>query len=690
MTAYDKYGYQIGNPYATVPAPLMLQGQTVEDNAAVEIMFMKLKGDVSYIVERSDGNKKNYRRVGVVHSSGLTDKDVKVSSYNGDNVKDVKFEYIRYIDDSGVTYGTKYYYRVRACIEDPDRDFSAAAGDEAADLRVMSLNSKALLVRSGLPQPEIISITGPHEDGGTCYKEGYICFTPPKGVDMNDSRLKYYEIYRSTKKDTKFKRVKRIKVGADNTYTIKRNVTALDGTVTDAYEVKYTKFPPFNPENHQNDNAADGYYYKVRAVGQSSIKGAFSELYQHSTRFAPVTGLDVEPVNQKTLRISWTSEKCATKYEIYRSNPLDTVTSPLDGSVITTYKKIATVANKPSSKNIVTYKDSKGLNGTKYYCYRIRPVNGKEKGAYSDWVAGQTEVMAPTKLSADGISPTRIDVTWNASFNPSAYILQRRVTALDGGEWKTIGTFRSDSTVFKNRKYIDRDRIEMGVTYYYRIQSVAKISGQNVYSDFSEPVEGYAKPKAPASFKITLLTRDNNWTGNKVSWKAITGIDYITEYVLERKTGSKGEWREVKRFPAGSSSYSHQFLDDDHRGTHYYYRVYGVYDDGKVRVDGRAASVDILMPSKIHLESEAATLNVGQTYKVKIGGFDPSGTTFKDIVFTNSNTAVIKATSSGTENGYAYVVFTAKKKGTATVTVKPKYYTGSSKDLVKKCVITVR
>ena len=58
---------------------------------------------------------------------------------------------------------------------------------------IISLYSKALLVRASLPQPEILSITGPHKDGGTCYKQGEIVFGIPQNMDIDD--VKYFEIY---------------------------------------------------------------------------------------------------------------------------------------------------------------------------------------------------------------------------------------------------------------------------------------------------------------------------------------------------------------------------------------------------------------------------------------------------------------------------------------------------------------
>ena len=672
MSAYDKNGVKVGDSYATVPAPMMLQGQTVDDTAYAEIMFMQLKGAVSYKLERSDTNKKNtsYTEIADIKASDLGGKDVRVSSYNGQ-----QFTYVRYKDMGGnFDYGSKHYYRVRAYVDETD---------------VISLYSKALTVRASLPQPEIVNIVGPHAQGGTCYKDGVIQFTP---VDADEGDVKYYEIYRSTEKDAKYKKIKKIK--AKN--LVEKKVSTLNGGEVGAYCVEYTKFPP-----------EVTYYYKVRAIGPKNIKGAFSEWFENTTHFAPVTGVTAETVNQKSLRVSWNSEKCATKYEVWRSGPY--MTSPLNGDLTKQFTKIATVSNKPSSKGTVSYKDSKGLQGASYYCYQIVPVNGKKKGAVSTMLAGaKTTVAGPTKVTADGVSPEQINVTWSETYKASAYTIQRSVTtSLDGGVdtpdavWEDLGTYKSGTTEFKTRTFKDK-KVKMGVIYYYRVLSSATMKVKDetgrsyTVTQTSDPekaviAKGYARPKAPSSFKITLVTDDGNWTGNKVSWKKLEETNHIKEYVLERKTSVKNEWEEVKRFPeTGASSYKHYFYDDDDRGVHYYYRVYAVYDDGTTQIDGRKASDDILMPKKIFINSEAATLKVGQTYKVKVTGFDPKEPTFKDMVFTNSNSAVAKATSSGTENGYAYVTFTAKAKGTTTVTVKPKYYTGDSSNLVKKCKITVQ
>lgn len=596
---------------------------------------------------------------------------MKVSFYNGDEGKTgEQFEYICYRDREGdFSYGTKHYYRVQAYVEESD---------------IISLYSKALLVRASLPQPEILSITGPHKDGGTCYKQGEIVFGIPQNMDIDD--VKYFEIYRSTKKDSKYKRIKKVKVD----FRPAEVVSSPDGNMVLKYEpVTYKKFPPEVP-----------YYYKVRAVGRvKNVKGAFSEWVEHTTHFEPVTDVEAETVNQKSLRVSWKSERCATKYEVWRYGPFST--SPLNAEEVHRVgrKRIATVANKPNDNGIMSYKDSKSLSGMSWYCYEIIPVNGKKKGAPSTQLAGAcTRVMGPTKVSADGRSFTQIDVSWNASYNPTSYIVQRTTTAPNGQlkEWTTLATLKADSTGFKNRKYSDKksssNPLEVGVKYHYRVLSTIKVKGREERSDESLAVVaiGYLRPGAPKSTAIAVLVDANkSWAGNSVSWKK-PDADHIKEYVLERRTSTKDAWKEVTRvLENGTSIYKYRFTNDDSRGVHYYYRVYAIYNDGKVVLDGRPAEVNILMPSKISLESEAATLKVGQTYKVKIGSFTPEGTTFKDIVFTNSNTGVIQSTSSGSENGRAYVIFKAKKKGTATVTAKPKYYTGSSTNLVKKCVIKV-
>ena len=188
--------------------------------------------------------------------------------------------------------------------------------------------------------------------------------------------------------------------------------------------------------------------------------------------------------------------------------------------------------------------------------------------------------MGPKKVTADGVSPEQINVTWSESYKASSYRIQRSVTtSLDGGintpdaVWEEIGTVKSGTSEFKSRTFKDKN-VTMGVAYYYRVLAVATMTVKDDVGTSSKVTEssnpekaviakGYARPKAPSSFKITLVTDDGNWTGNKVSWKKLEETNHIKEYVLERKTSVKNEWEEVKRFPeTGASSYKHYFYDE--------------------------------------------------------------------------------------------------------------------------------
>lgn len=669
MTAYDKNHQKIGDSYATIPAPLMLSAQTGDDTSYTEVRFMQLKGGISYEIQRSDqkNRERDYQTIATVTPEDLSSSNVKVSTYNGQS-----FTYITYQDEVNHVYGQKHYYRVKAFVD----------GKET----VQSLYSKGILSRDTLPKTKIVNITGTHEDKGACYKSGTVWFEP---VDSSSGDVKFYEIFRSTEKDAKYKRVKRVREASLTT----RKVSSLDGQDVEAYGVTLANFMPEVP-----------YYYKVRAIGTKNIAGAFSDWMEYTSHFAPVTGVTAESVNQRSLSVTWNSEGCAKKYQIWRAGPYSE--SNPEGVQQADYVRIATVANKPSSKGVITYKDIKGLQGASYYLYQIVPVNGKSVGAGNEIpAAARTTVTGPKTVKAEGMSRRKINVTWSATYKPSSYTIQRIVSSPNGvslkdAEWETLATVKSGTTAFKKRTYSD-EKVEMGIWYCYRVISTASFTVKGPTGDVTSVTESSdpdkaviataaARPPAPSDFKISLLTDDGNWTGNVVSWKRLSTTEGIKEYVVERKTGSKGTWREAKRVTEkGSSTYKVSFPSDDDRGVHYYYRVYAVYDDGQFSVDGRAASAHIMMPSKIFINADKAEVKVGQTYTVKVSGFEPSGTTFKDTVFTISRSGYLKATKSGMEDGYAYVTFTAQKAGTVTVTVKPKYYTGSSSDLAKKCEIKV-
>lgn len=149
-----------------------------------------------------------------------------------------------------------------------------------------------------------------------------------------------YEIYRSTKKDKDFKKIKTIGKGSTVTY------------------------------NDKSVKTGKTYYYKIRGykkVGEQTQKAGFSPV-QKVRVLKKMSSLSAS-ASKNQVKVKWKKVSGAEKYQIYRSTKKDG-----------TYKKIGTV------KNVLSYKD-KSVKSNKTYYYKVRAfckgVDGNSYSAYS-------------------------------------------------------------------------------------------------------------------------------------------------------------------------------------------------------------------------------------------------------------------------------------------------------------------
>lgn len=149
-----------------------------------------------------------------------------------------------------------------------------------------------------------------------------------------------YEVYRSTKKDKDFKKIKTITKGSTVTY---KDKSVKDGKT---------------------------YYYKVRGYkkdGDKTQKAGFSPV-QKIKVLKKMSSLSASAAKNQ-VKVKWKKVSGAEKYQIYRSTKKDG-----------TYKKIGTV------KNLLSYKDN-SVKKNKTYYYKVRAlckgVDGNSYSAYS-------------------------------------------------------------------------------------------------------------------------------------------------------------------------------------------------------------------------------------------------------------------------------------------------------------------
>lgn len=142
-----------------------------------------------------------------------------------------------------------------------------------------------------------------------------------------------YEVYRSTERDGKYKKVATIKSGNKTSYTDKSVKTG---------QTYYYKVRPYRKSKWKKERAGFCKAQEVKVLG----------------------GLDISINGQSASRIklSWTEVEGAIKYEIYRSSSKEK-----------NYQKIAAV------EDMTEFKDTQ-LNGQGTYYYKVRAVSNGIKG----------------------------------------------------------------------------------------------------------------------------------------------------------------------------------------------------------------------------------------------------------------------------------------------------------------------
>ncbi len=298
----------------------------------------------------------------------------------------------------GLKYGTTYYYKVKACNDTTCTGYSNVASRKVVPDRVENIRIESA--------------------GGTNIKIAYDK-VPVTG----------YEVRRSTKPDSGFKKVAFV---------------TKSGTLT------------YNNKKLKN---ATTYYYKVRAyktVKGKKIYGAWSDVVSATTGPAKPKKPSIKATDFETIVLGLKATKTATRYEVQRS------TNKKKG-----FGTIAITKSLEFVDNVQT--------GTTFY-YKVRACNDADVcSGWSSVVSKKATLNKPSiKLvqSEQGIVTLR-NTTVDGAF---VYEVQRSTNKKRG--FKTF-YYTTDDSLFLNE-------VGSKKTYYYRVRAVRYIDDKKVYSAWSK------------------------------------------------------------------------------------------------------------------------------------------------------------------------------------------------------------
>lgn len=244
-----------------------------------------------------------------------------------------------------------------------------------------------------------------------------------------------YQIYRSTSKDSGYKKVGQVK-----------------GKNTKKYEDKTLE-------------AGKTYYYQVRAYKSNSAKNgvaSFSKA-QKAWTIKQVVFSQITSDSKNQVTLGWKKVSKAQGYDIYRSDKSNSG-----------FEKIASI----SSGSTLTYTDKGVKSGNTYYykiaaTYKIKGSAGR--GSYSK--VTEVAVLKQGSISSITLGDNNVlNISWNSVANASGYELAGAVS--EKGTYTTLQT--SGATSFTHSNLVQ------GTTYYYKVRAYKDLSnGIRMYGPWS-------------------------------------------------------------------------------------------------------------------------------------------------------------------------------------------------------------
>lgn len=351
----------------------------------IEVNWGAVRGAYGYRIKRSTSKNGTYKVVATLKGKNNT-------TYQDKNVKTAK----------------TYYYKVETINKVNGK--KGYSGDSAV------VSAKTL---------KTTSITAVKATGSTSVRLEW------KAVDGASG----YQIYRSTSKDSGYKKVGQVK-----------------GKNTKKYEDKTLE-------------AGKTYYYQVRAYKSNSAKNgvaSFSKA-QKAWTIKQVVFSQITSDSKNQVTLGWKKVSKAQGYDIYRSDKSNSG-----------FEKIASI----SSESTLTYTDKGVKSGNTYYykiaaTYKIKGSAGR--GSYSK--VTEVAVLKQGSISSITLGDNNVlNISWNSVANASGYELAGAVS--EKGTYTTLQT--SGATSFTHSNLVQ------GTTYYYKVRAYKDLSnGIRMYGPWS-------------------------------------------------------------------------------------------------------------------------------------------------------------------------------------------------------------
>ena len=305
-------------------------------------------------------------------------------------------------------------------------------------------------------------------------------------------------------------------------YYVYRSLTS-NGETPPAYgDVPYY----YNNGDYVDSGVTPGvvYYYKITALDANG-ESHYSGEVKGETGVAPLAATVLKgTIGASQNSLSWTGVSGATGYDVYRQQ------IGVTNDALLVYHTTLT-----------TYVDTSAANGGTYR-YHVRAVGTPGEGLDSNAVyltpGTSPDLPAPTQVVASVDGNGTVHLVWAGVPNDVHYFIYRSLTP--GGE--ASPAYSDVPYYYNNGDYTDGG-VTPGVTYYYKITALDS-TGQGPMSVEVSATPGIAPPSAPT------LTGQAGYAQTGLSWTAVAGA---TSYDLYRKNKNDGYFTLIGYHLAGPS-----------------------------------------------------------------------------------------------------------------------------------------
>jgi len=289
------------------------------------------------------------------------------------------------------------------------------------------------------------------------------------------------------------------------------------------------------------------YNYKVRAYNAAGNSAYCTESNATTPPMPPDAPSDLvsSTITASTILLEWVDN--ATNEDGFK------LQRSLNGI---TYTNRATPAPDAGS-----YNDT-GLTENTPYWYRIYAYNAGGNSGYAGPISATTLLplpSAPTTLTANAVSSSRIDLQWtDTAYNEAGFKLERSPNGSTG--WNVVLTPTANTTSISNTG------LASSTTYYYRICAY-NATGNSGYTSNASATTAEVSPNAPTNLTITSTL---------YNFVTMTWTDTATNelgFKLERKVGV-GSYSQVATPTAKAGTGVVSYTDTTvSASTNYYYQI---------------------------------------------------------------------------------------------------------------------